>query len=92
MEIALTASSSAKFVRCDVLSWDEQLDMFKDALANSPSQRIDIVCANAGVAIPDSAFNTDPQQEHPDKPSLKVLDINGGRTAIHDEASTALLS
>lgn len=31
--------------------------MFKDAIANSPSKRVDIAVANAGVVMPDDVFD-----------------------------------
>ena len=67
--------SNTKFVRCDVCSWDEQLAMFKAAIEFSPQNRIDIVIANAGISAADEVFLTD--SEEPQKPNLKVLDING---------------
>ena len=66
---------NSKLVRCDVCNWDEQLAMFKAAIDFSPQHRIDIVIANAGISAADEVFNTD--SEEPQKPSLKVLDING---------------
>ena len=55
----LTLDRSAKLVKCDVVKWDDQLAMFKDALANSPSKRIDVVVANAGISSTDDVFDTD---------------------------------
>ena len=46
-------------VKCNVMNWDEQLAMFKDAIANSPNKRIDVVVANAGVGVPDDVHTTD---------------------------------
>ena len=47
-------------VKCDVMNWDEQLAVFKDAIANSPKKRIDVVVANAGIAAtPDDVHTTD---------------------------------
>ena len=56
---SLTLDRSAKMVKCDVVKWDDQLAMFKDALANSPSKRIDVVVANAGISSTDDVFDTD---------------------------------
>lgn len=39
---------NAAFTKVDVGSWDDQLKMFKLALASSPGNRLDIVIANAG--------------------------------------------
>jgi NAD(P)-dependent dehydrogenase (short-subunit alcohol dehydrogenase family) len=47
---------NAKFVKCDVCSWDSQLAMFKAARVSSPEQSIDIVVANAGITGPDPVF------------------------------------
>ena len=46
-------------VRCDVTKWDEQLALFKEAIAHSPNKRIDIVVANAGIGTNDDISNTD---------------------------------
>jgi NAD(P)-dependent dehydrogenase (short-subunit alcohol dehydrogenase family) len=49
--------SSVKFVKCNVVSWTEQLAVFKEALAFSPTGRIDIVVANAGISGADPVFH-----------------------------------
>jgi NAD(P)-dependent dehydrogenase (short-subunit alcohol dehydrogenase family) len=49
--------SSVKFVKCNVVSWSEQLAVFKEALAFSPTGRIDIVVANAGISGADPVFH-----------------------------------
>jgi hypothetical protein len=41
------------------MNWDEQLALFKSAITDSPSKRVDIVCANAGIATGDEVFQTD---------------------------------
>lgn len=50
--------------------------MFKAAIANSPSKGVDIVVANAGISGVDSMFKLDDPQSDPEKPDLKILDIN----------------
>ncbi len=66
-------------VKCDVMSWDEQLAMFKDALTNSPSKRIDVVVANAGVAgDPDDVHTTD-------RTALSTITISGKLTTASRE-------
>ncbi|KAK5673714.1 hypothetical protein LTS12_029779, partial [Elasticomyces elasticus] len=46
-----------KFVKCDVTKWEDQLEMFREAVKFSPTGNIDIVVANAGLAVPqDSIF------------------------------------
>jgi NAD(P)-dependent dehydrogenase (short-subunit alcohol dehydrogenase family) len=49
--------SSVRFVKCNVVSWPEQLAVFKEALAFSPTGRIDIVVANAGISGADPVFH-----------------------------------
>lgn len=51
--------SSVKFVKCNVTVWSDQLAVFKKSLSLSPSGRIDIVIANAGIAGGDSVYFTD---------------------------------
>ena len=47
------------FCKCDVLNWDDQVAMFKAAVANSPSKSCDVVIANAGVAGQDGLAKLD---------------------------------
>lgn len=42
-------ADNVAFVPCDVLSWNDQLSLFKTALSMSPSKTIDVVFANAGL-------------------------------------------
>lgn len=58
-----------------MLNWEQQLEGFKAAAANSPSKSVDIVVANAGIAIHDDLFQLDDTEE-PTKPELKVLKVN----------------
>lgn len=48
--------SHVQFVRCDATVWEEQLNMFKRAVADSPAKSCDIVVANAGITGPDEVF------------------------------------
>jgi NAD(P)-dependent dehydrogenase (short-subunit alcohol dehydrogenase family) len=48
--------SSVKFVKCNVTVWADQLALFKTALSSSPSGRVDIVIANAGISGGDAVF------------------------------------
>ncbi|RMZ80443.1 hypothetical protein DV737_g3000, partial [Chaetothyriales sp. CBS 132003] len=68
---------SAKWIKCDVTKWDDQLDLFKQALALSPNKRIDIVIANAGIAGLDDAFDTNSEKDEPEEPKLNILKVNG---------------
>ena len=63
-------------VKCDVTSWSDQLAAFKKALEISPSKRIDIVVANAGIGGNDSVAMNDISKDEPDEPKLATLDIN----------------
>jgi NAD(P)-dependent dehydrogenase (short-subunit alcohol dehydrogenase family) len=44
------------FVKCDVANWDDQVQVFKRALAHSPNGGVDIVVANAAVVKDDEFF------------------------------------
>jgi NAD(P)-dependent dehydrogenase (short-subunit alcohol dehydrogenase family) len=47
-------SYSYGFVKCDVRRWEDQVAVFKSAVANSPHKNVDIVIANAGILREDS--------------------------------------
>ncbi|OAL34483.1 hypothetical protein AYO20_06326 [Fonsecaea nubica] len=66
---------NAKFVHCDVTSWEDQLALFKLALSSSPRKSIDVVVANAGISGPDDAFTIEDTDE-PVKPQLKIVNID----------------
>lgn len=51
--------SSAKFHKTDVTKWADQLAAFKTAISSSPSGKVDIVIANAGIAAADPVFHND---------------------------------
>lgn len=69
-------SGSVKFVKTDVTSWANQLSMFKTAVSSSPSGRIDIVIANAGISGADSIYQNDVDKDEPEEPRLNVLNVN----------------
>jgi NAD(P)-dependent dehydrogenase (short-subunit alcohol dehydrogenase family) len=48
--------SNVQFVKCDTTSWEDQLNLFKSAVAASPAKSVDIVVANAGITGPDEIF------------------------------------
>ncbi|KAJ9606173.1 hypothetical protein H2200_009134 [Cladophialophora chaetospira] len=68
--------SSVKFVKTNVTVWADQLAAFKTALSLSPSGRIDIVVANAGISGADNVFFTDLEAEEPEEPKLTILNVN----------------
>ena len=67
---------STTFVKCDVTSWESQLAVFKKAREVSPTSRIDIVVANAGVSTADQIFNHDIEKDEPSEPKLQVTHVN----------------
>ncbi|KIX08877.1 uncharacterized protein Z518_03534 [Rhinocladiella mackenziei CBS 650.93] len=74
--LAAELGSSVQFVKCDTTSWDDQLNMFKLAVARSPARSCDIVVANAGITGPDeTSMLKDPNTE-PTIPSLPIIQIN----------------
>ena len=48
--------SSVKFVHCDVTNWNDQVNLFRTAASMTPSNTIDHVVANAGIAIEDESL------------------------------------
>ena len=67
---------STAYVVCDVTSWESQLSVFKKAKEVSPTFRIDIVVANAGVSNADQVFFNDIEKDEPEKPKLHITDVN----------------
>lgn len=76
-QIESELNGNAQFVVCDVTQWKHQLAMFKQALANSPKKRVDIVIANAGISGFDDVFHNKPELEEPEEPGLQILKVNG---------------
>ncbi|KAJ4322632.1 hypothetical protein N0V94_002285 [Neodidymelliopsis sp. IMI 364377] len=64
------------FVEADIRDWDQQKKMFETSLAKFGA--IDIVIANAGISRSsgDSLWNLDDPQGEPNKPDLRILDVN----------------
>jgi len=75
-KLAKEHEGKVQFCKCDVVNWEDQVAMFKAAVANSPSKSCDVVIANAGVGGHDDLAKLDDPNEEPVKPSLKTLDIN----------------
>lgn len=57
---------------CDVTSWEVQAEVFEAVYAKQG--RIDLVCANAGIAETGFLFQT--TGDKPVKPDLKTLDVD----------------
>ncbi|KAG4429643.1 hypothetical protein IFR05_014878 [Cadophora sp. M221] len=55
---------NAKFVKCDVSKWEDQVELFKTAA--SFTGKIDYVVANAGIC----------NENEPTEPNLKTIDVN----------------
>ncbi|OAX77716.1 hypothetical protein ACJ72_07982 [Emergomyces africanus] len=75
-KLAAELAGQARFVRCDVRSWEEQICLFESAVANSPSKSCDIVIANAGIPGPDGLFADEDLSLPPAKPDTTIFDIN----------------
>ncbi|KAF2093124.1 NAD(P)-binding protein [Rhizodiscina lignyota] len=72
-----TGNDKLWFVKCDVRDWQEQVDLFNEALKLSPHKGIDVVVANAGIAGPDPLITpTLDGSDAPKKPNFKIVDIN----------------
>lgn len=68
-----------QFCKCDVMSWEVQVEMFKAATAKSPGKSCDVVIANAGVSGLDGLFKMDGTDFAAESVSAKR-----GADAIHD--------
>lgn len=66
------------FAKCDTRSWQDQATLFKTAIEHSPTHRIDIVLANAGISGLDPVFQdqSDPATGEPVEPDLSILNTN----------------
>ncbi|CEN59946.1 hypothetical protein ASPCAL02387 [Aspergillus calidoustus] len=59
------------FQKCNVTDWNDQLALFKAASRVSPSARIDIVVANAGIAKSDAVYAYEGKYDTPlNEPTL----------------------
>ncbi|RFU26279.1 hypothetical protein B7463_g10046, partial [Scytalidium lignicola] len=67
--------AASMFVKCDVSIWNDQVKLFKSAIAASPKGAIDVVIANAGISR-DDRFIQGLDESEPVQPDLKILDVN----------------
>jgi NAD(P)-dependent dehydrogenase (short-subunit alcohol dehydrogenase family) len=51
--------SNCHFVQCDVTNWDDQVQLFREAVSLSTSGKVDYVVANAGITHADDVFTFD---------------------------------
>ncbi|KAK4508729.1 hypothetical protein PRZ48_002468 [Zasmidium cellare] len=72
---ALAKELGAVFVKCDVLKWEEQLELFKKTLERGG---VDVVVANAGLDGEDTILKRQPitPSNDPTEPNLRILRIN----------------
>lgn len=42
--------SNAQFIKCNITDWDQQVQVFEAAIANSPTKSCNIVIVNAGIS------------------------------------------
>lgn len=71
-EIESQLSPNAQFIKCDSASYSDQLNLFKSAFEKHG--RVDIVIANAGIAIHKDPF--DPNADINEAPSMKEVEVN----------------
>ena len=73
-----TGNQNLHFVHCDVRSWESQVNLFKEAVKNSPHGGIDMVVANAGISDTQHDFEkpTKLDTANPPPPDLSVIDVN----------------
>ncbi|KIV94079.1 hypothetical protein PV10_05235 [Exophiala mesophila] len=79
LEKELNASGfTTVFVKCDIRSWEDQINMFETAKSKSPSNSVDIVIANAGISRSsgDSLWRLDDPNGEPEKPDLNIVRVN----------------
>lgn len=62
------------FKKCDVSSWQNQADSFKEVYAEFG--RIDVVCANAGISERGGSAMAMIEDDEPREPNLKIMDVN----------------
>ncbi|KAJ5397840.1 15-hydroxyprostaglandin dehydrogenase [Penicillium cosmopolitanum] len=71
-EIECRLSPNAQFFKCDSANYSDQLNLFKTAFQKHG--RVDIVIANAGIAIHKDPF--DPNADINEAPSMKEVEVN----------------
>ena len=76
--VAELGPEAVYFTKCDTRNWDEQVQMFNDAVTKSPNRSCDIIIANAGIGRGDGdpLCKLDDPNSDPVKPNLNIIDIN----------------
>ncbi|KAG8164244.1 hypothetical protein KVR01_006162 [Diaporthe batatas] len=62
------------FKKCDVSSWQNQAEAFKDVY--SEFGRVDIVMANAGISEQGGSAMASIEEDEPKEPNLKIMDVD----------------
>ncbi|KAI9046036.1 short chain dehydrogenase/ reductase [Aspergillus affinis] len=77
-DLAAELRPNAQFVKCNISSWEEQVQVFEAAISSSPHKSCDIVIANAGIsrASGDDLWPLDDPNQPPVKPELRIMDVN----------------
>lgn len=73
-----TGNPDVHFIHCDVVNWESQVHLFREAIRLSNHGGIDVVVANAGVIDQRPAFE-EPEalkEDEPVKPDLTTIDVN----------------
>lgn len=67
-------SATIVFKKCDVSSWQEQAQVFKEV--HEEFGRIDVVMANAGISESGASALASIEVDAPVQPNLKVMDVD----------------
>jgi NAD(P)-dependent dehydrogenase (short-subunit alcohol dehydrogenase family) len=86
-EFVSTKNTSFSFHHCDVTSWESQAKAFAEVVAQQG--RVDIVCANAGVAEKGAFLEP---SEQPTKPKMLSCDVNFYGVLYSRSRSVAIVS
>lgn len=66
--------AKVQFKKCDVSSWKNQAEAFKDVF--NEFGRIDIVMANAGISEQGGSALASIEKDEPKEPNLKIMDVD----------------
>jgi NAD(P)-dependent dehydrogenase (short-subunit alcohol dehydrogenase family) len=73
----LYSPDQVTFVPTNVTVWEDQVNLFKTAIARSPSKSLDIVVSNAGISGKDPVWWDDSEFDgEPIEPDFKILKTN----------------
>lgn len=66
--------AKVQFKKCDVSSWKNQAEAFKDVY--NEFGRVDIVMANAGISEQGGSAMASIEEDEPKEPNLKIMDVD----------------